>query len=87
VLHVLQHIRDESHRFAITYHKKLKQKGDFHSLLDEIPGIGRERKKQLLRYFKSLDKIKEASMEDLESIPTMNRKVAQQLFSFFHRTG
>jgi excinuclease ABC subunit C len=87
VLHVLQHIRDESHRFAITYHKKLKQKGDFHSLLDEIPGIGRERKKQLLRYFKSVDKIKEASMEDLESIPTMNRKVAQQLFSFFHRTG
>jgi excinuclease ABC subunit C len=87
VLHLLQHIRDESHRFAITYHKKLKQKGDFHSLLDEIPGIGRERKKQLLRYFKSVDQIKEASMEDLESIPTMNRKVAQQLFSFFHRTG
>jgi excinuclease ABC subunit C len=86
-LRLLQHIRDESHRFAIAYHKKLKQKGDFHSLLDEIPGIGRERKKQLLRYFKSVDKIREASMDELESIPTMNRKVAQQLFSFFHGTG
>ncbi len=86
-LHLLQHIRDESHRFAITYHKKLKHKGDFHSLLDEIPGIGRERKKQLLRHYKSVDKIGEASMEELESIPKMNRKAAQQLFSFFHRTA
>ena len=86
-LHLLQHIRDESHRFAITYHKKLKHKGDFHSFLDEIPGIGRERKKQLLRHFKSVDKIGEASIEELESIPKMNRKAAQQLFSFFHRTA
>ncbi len=86
-LHLLQHIRDESHRFAITYHKKLKHKDDFHSLLDEIPGIGRERKKQLLRHYKSVDKIGEASMEELESIPKMNRKAAQQLFSFFHRTA
>ncbi len=86
-LHLLQHIRDESHRFAITYHKKLKHKNDFHSLLDEIPGIGRERKKQLLRHYKSVDKIGEASMEELESIPKMNRKAARQLFSFFHRTA
>jgi excinuclease ABC subunit C len=84
-LHLLQRIRDESHRFAITYHKKLKQKGDFHSLLDEIPGIGRERKKQLLRHFKSVERIREASLEDLEAIPKMNRKVAQQVLSFFHR--
>ncbi len=86
-LRLLQHIRDESHRFAVTYHKKLKHKGDFHSLLDEIPGIGRVKKKQLLRHFKSVKRIKEASMEELESIPSMNRKSAQQLFSFFHRTG
>ena len=86
-LHLLQHIRDESHRVAITYHKNLKHMGDFHSLLDEIPGIGRERKKQLLRHFKSVDKIGEASIEELESIPKMNRKVAQQVFSFFHRTA
>jgi excinuclease ABC subunit C len=86
-LHLLQQIRDESHRFAITYHKKLRHKDDFHSLLDEIPGIGRERKKQLLRYFKSVENIREASMEELESIPRMNRKVARQVFSFFHRTA
>jgi excinuclease ABC subunit C len=86
-LRLLQHIRDESHRFAITYHKRLRQKGDFRSLLDEIPGIGKERKKQLLRYFKSVEKIKEASLEELESTPRMNRKVAQQVYAFFHRTG
>jgi excinuclease ABC subunit C len=86
-LHLLQHIRDESHRFAITYHKKLRRKGDFHSLLDEIPGIGGERKKNLLRHFKSVKKIREASLEELESVPKMNRKAAQHVFSFFHRTG
>jgi excinuclease ABC subunit C len=86
-LRLLQHIRDESHRFAITYHKKLRQKGDFRSLLDEIPGIGKERKKQLLRYFKSVEKIREASLEELESIPKVNRKVAQQVYAFFHWTG
>ncbi len=86
-LHLLQHLRDESHRFAITYHKKLRRKGDFHSLLDEIPGIGAERKKNLLRHFKSVKKIREASLEELESVPTMNRKAAQRVFSFFHQTG
>ena len=86
-LHLLQQIRDESHRFAITYHKKLRRKGDFHSLLDEIPGIGAERKKNLLRHFKSLKKVREASLEELESVPTMNRKAAQQVYSFFHQTG
>jgi excinuclease ABC subunit C len=86
-LHVLQHIRDESHRFAITYHKKLRHRADFRSLLDEIPGIGGQRKKQLLRYFKSVERIREASVEELESIPTMNRKVAQQVFSFLHPPG
>jgi excinuclease ABC subunit C len=86
-LRLLQHIRDESHRFAITYHKRLRQKGDFRSLLDEIPGIGKERKKQLLRCFKSVAKIREASLEELESTPRMNRKVAQQVYAFFHRTG
>ena len=86
-LHLLQQIRDESHRFAIAYHKKLRRKGDFHSLLDEIPGIGSERKKNLLRHFKSLKKVREASLEELESIPKMNRKAAQEVFSFFHGTG
>jgi len=86
-LHLLQQIRDESHRFAIAYHKKLRRKGDFHSLLDEIPGIGSERKKNLLRHFKSLKKVREASLEELESIPKMNRKAAQEIFSFFHGTG
>jgi len=86
-LHLLQQIRDESHRFAITYHKKLRRKGDFHSLLDEIPGIGAKRKKNLLRHFKSLKKVREASLEELESVPTMNRKAAQQVFSFFHQTS
>jgi excinuclease ABC subunit C len=85
-LRLLQHIRDESHRFAIAYHKKLRHRGDFRSLLDQIPGIGGERKKQLLRYFKSVEKMREASLEELASVPKMNRKAAQQVFSFFHET-
>lgn len=83
-LHLLQRIRDESHRFALAYHKKLRRKDDFRSLLDEIPGIGGKRKKNLLRHFKSLKKMREASLKELESVPTMNRKAAWQVYSLFH---
>ncbi len=86
-LRLLQHIRDESHRFAIAYHKKLRHKGNFRSLLDEIPGIGGERKRQLLRYYKSVEKIREASVQELESVPKMNKKAAKEVFTFFHGTG
>lgn len=79
-LHLVQRIRDEAHRFAITYHRSLRGKAQTRSLLDEIPGIGPARRKALLTYFGGdLDKIRAASVEELSAIPGMNRRAAQAL--------
>ena len=79
VLHLLQRIRDEAHRFAISYYRKLSQKDMRISLLDEIPGIGPRRKQDLLRHFKSIQAIKEATLEDLVKIKSIDRKTAQKI--------
>jgi excinuclease ABC subunit C len=73
----LMRIRDEAHRFAITYHKKLRDKKALESELDSIPGVGKKRKANLLRRFGTVSAIKEASIEDISSIPGMNRGVAE----------
>jgi excinuclease ABC subunit C len=79
-LHLVQRIRDEAHRFAITYHRSLRGKAQTRSLLDEIPGIGPARRKALLTYFGGdLDKIRAASVEELSAVPGMNRRAAQAL--------
>ena len=83
-LHLIQHIRDESHRFAITYHRHLRGKATVHSRLEEIPGVGTARRRALLQYFKSLSAMKEASLEDLLGVPGMNRPAAEAVFSWFH---
>ncbi|HXG30747.1 MAG TPA: helix-hairpin-helix domain-containing protein, partial [Thermodesulfobacteriota bacterium] len=75
----LMRIRDEAHRFAITYHKKLRDKKALESELDSIPGVGKKRKANLLRRFGTVSAIKEASIEDISSIPGMNRRVAEGL--------
>jgi excinuclease ABC subunit C len=85
LLHFLDRIRDEAHRFAVTYHKKVRGKGTIKSELGEIAGIGRVRQKELLRYFESVEKIKEASIETLAGAPRMNEKLARTLYLFFHR--
>ena len=76
---LLQRIRDEAHRFAITYHRTIRSKHSFGSLLDKIPGIGTKRKVALLKHFGSVDAIREASVEVLASAPKMNRSVAQKI--------
>jgi len=86
LLHLLDRIRDEAHRFAITYHKKVRSKETIKSKLGEIPGIGRVRQKELLRYFGSAEKIMRASLEDLAKAPKMNETLAQKVYSFFHST-
>ena len=76
----LTKIQDEVHRYAITYHRNIKAKGALSSLLDVVPGIGEVSKKELLKTFGSLKKMKEASVEDLEKI--LNKEIAKNLFSY-----
>lgn len=75
----LMRIRDEAHRFAITYHKKLRAKKAFESQLDFIKGVGKRRKETLLKRFGSISGIREASIEEISSIPGMNRRIAQEI--------
>ena len=72
------------HRFAITYHRELRSKKQIHSILDDIEGIGVSRRKALMREFKSLDAIKNASVEELKKVSSMNESVAQKVYEFFH---
>jgi excinuclease ABC subunit C len=84
LLHFLDRIRDEAHRFAITYHKKIRGKETIKSELGKIPGIGKVRQRELLRCFGSLGRIKEASIKELGQVPRMNSKSAQTVYNYFH---
>lgn len=84
VLRFLDQIRDEAHRFALTYHKKIRKKETLRSVLDEIPGIGTIRQRELLKYFGSVDRIKEATLEELQRVPRMNRILAETVYHYFH---
>ena len=79
VLFLLMRIRDEAHRFAITYHKKLRGKRALRSELDDVPGIGAKRKKELIKRFGSLSGIRDASIDDIAAVPGLNRKIAGEL--------
>lgn len=81
---LITRIQDEAHRFAIEYHRSLRSKGQVHSVLDDIPGIGPARRKALMKHFKGLEGMKEASVEELSQIESMNEKAARQVFEFFH---
>lgn len=85
--HLLARIRDESHRFAIAYHRKLREKSAKKSALDEVPGIGEVRKKALLRHFGSLEKIKQATAEKLAAVKGMSKKAAEGLVEYLRRSG
>ncbi|SEM51682.1 Excinuclease ABC subunit C [Syntrophus gentianae] len=84
VLFLLQRIRDEAHRFAVSYHRHLKTKSDFLSQLDNIPGIGAVRKKTLLRYFGDIQKIREAPLEELAAVKGIGKEMGEKIFAFFH---
>ena len=81
---LITRIQDEAHRFAIEYHKQLRGKGQVHSILDDIEGIGPSRRKSLMREFVSLEAIKAATVEELAQIPSMNEKAAESVYKFFH---
>lgn len=80
---LITRIQDETHRFAIEYHKQIRSKGQVHSILDDIPMIGPARRKALMRRFESLEDIRKASVEELAEIPEMNEKAARKVVSFF----
>ena len=82
--HLITRIQDEAHRFAIEYHRSLRGKQQVHSVLDDIEGIGETRRKALMRKFKSLEAIRDASLEELEQTESMNRAAAQKVYDFFH---
>jgi excinuclease ABC subunit C len=84
VLYYLQRLRDEAHRFGLTYHRNLRGKRQSRSALDDIPGIGTRRRQELLKHFGSLDRMKQASAEELARAPGMNRPAAQKLYEALH---
>ncbi len=77
-------IRDEVHRFTVSYHRKKDEMEKFSSILTQIDGIGEIRAHKLLQYYKDLSKIKKASLEELQNLPFLNKKVAENIFNFFH---
>lgn len=87
VLFLLQRVRDEAHRFAVAYYRQLKEKGDFHSVLDEITGIGTTKKKALLRLFGHVDRIREASLQELQGVQGIGKKTAAKIHAFLIGQG
>ena len=81
---LITRIQDEAHRFAITFHRQLRSKGQVHSVLDDIPGIGPARRKDLMRNFENIEAIRNATVEELKELPSMNEKSAQEVYKFFH---
>ena len=86
-LQLLQQIRDEAHRFAITYHRRLRGKRNLESVLDHIEGIGPKRRKALYKHFGNLDAMRVAELEELESVEGMNKKAALAVYEFFRRNS
>ena len=83
---LITRIQDEAHRFAIEYHRSLRSREQVHSILDDIPGIGDTRRKALLRKFKSVENIRDASEKELAQTESMNARSARQVYEFFHKS-
>ena len=83
-MHLLQHIRDEAHRFAITAHRGRRQKRQRKSVLDGIPGVGPRRKRELLTHFGSIAMVKGASAEEIAKVPGINQKLAEDVYAALH---
>ena len=84
---LITRIQDEAHRFAIEYHRSLRGKDQVHSVLEDIPGVGPARRKALMRSYGTMERLKEATEEELAGIPEMNRASARSVWEFLHRTA
>lgn len=81
---LITRIQDEAHRFAITFHRQLRSQAQVHSILDDIPGIGPARRKALMKHFEDINAIRNASVDELKKLPSMNQKSANDVYHFFH---
>ena len=82
---LITRIQDEAHRFAIEYHRSLRSKTQVKSVLDDIPGVGPARRKALMRSFKSIEEIRQASVEELAALPELNRRAAEEIYGYFRK--
>ena len=82
---LITRIQDEAHRFAIEYHRSLRSKSQVKSVLDDIPGVGPARRKALMKYFKSIEEIKNAQIEQLCEVSEIPEHIAEQIYDFFHQ--
>ena len=82
---LITRIQDETHRFAIEFHKSLRSKAGVHSVLDDIPGIGPKRRRELMRHFRDMESLKAADIEELSSLPGMDRRAAESVYEFFRK--
>ena len=80
-LHILQHVRDQAHRFGVTYHRKLRSKKITGSVLDKVPGIGEKRKRNLLAHFGSIQAIKRSSIDEISQVGKVNKKLATAILT------
>ena len=78
-LYLVQRARDEAHRFAISYHRNLRQKTGMQSVMDIVPGVGPKRKKMLMRHFGSVQRIRDATLDELAAVPGMTHKLAERV--------
>ena len=85
--HLITRIQDETHRFAITYHRLLRGKEQVHSVLDDIPYVGEKRRAELISHYPDLDSIRNAGVEEMAALPGFDRRAAQSIYDFFHRDG
>ena len=83
-LHLLQRIRDEAHRFAVTYHRNLRGKTVRASILNSVPGIGPKRRRALVKHFGTVESIKQATVDELAEAPAMGKAAAEAVYGFFH---
>lgn len=81
---LITRIQDEAHRFAITFHRQLRSQSQIHSILDDIPGVGPARRKDLMKHFEDIEAVKNATVEELKKLPSMNEKSAADVYNFFH---
>ncbi len=80
---LITRIQDEAHRFAITYHRSLRSKAQVHSVLDDIPGVGPNRRKALMKYFRSIEELRAADTEQIAQVPGISANVAKEIYQFF----